>query len=460
MPASPGIVERLEQHSCRDPERQALAWSGGSWTWRELLDRADSCAQVLSTQGIDARSVVGVHGADDREHLVVTLALERVGAASIALPGGAATEELEALEVGAGVTHRVGPGAAVERVAPAAGAASPAARLLFCTSGTTGAPKVVVHSSAGLVAQAHRHVGVDERFACRAPMEHNFVRRHRLYCVAEGATNVLLPTRDEELVEAALGTGLTTLHLSAYQAQELLCAPAVASLGGLRLKLGGSHVSAALRERLRAEITRELHCGYGTTETGAISFTDPADGDSDGSVGRPLPGLEVRVIDANGAALPGGERGELLIRGDGLFEAYLGRPDLYAERLRDGWFHTGDLVSIDAAGRLHVGGRADDTFVFNSLNIVPQDLEAQLRAHPGVADVVVVPRPSPVHGDVPVALVVPNGTPDLADLKRFARRTAGLRAPRRFTLVDQVPRNAAGKVLRCAARELMEAAQG
>lgn len=436
-------------------------------------------AERLSESGVVGASVVGIGCDEDVAHLVLCLAVAHLGATSCTVPSFESPQQQQKVLQRTGATFVAAKDGTVERVAarPVEAASTSAstsasisasitgdpllaevgAKLLFSTSGTTGKPKIVCHRDSGLVAQAPRHVGPTERFACLASMEHNFSKRHRLYCVAQGAVNVFLDAAPETLIEQCRTHELTTLHLSAYQAQELLGVPGIGALRGLRLKLGGSHVPASLRESLRTHVTDHLQCGYGTTETGAIAFTEPRDEQARESVGQALTGIEIRVTDANHAPLAAGQRGELAIRCEGMFLGYLGQPQQTAERLVDGWFHTGDVGHLDDQLRLHLGGRSDDMFVFNSINIHPQDIEAQILEFPTVVDAVVLPQPSPVHGDVPVALVIFDGTgePDLRQLKTFVRARAGIRSPRRFIVVDSIPRNGAGKVLRAEANALL-----
>lgn len=461
MPPTDSLSGRLADHARADAERCAVAAPGISLSYGELDARVSERAAAL---GAGPGDVVGIERVPEVEHLIATLALERAGATSFALPGHGSAEERERALDRVGATAVLGEDGSLAPVdSPGTAwdeprfAAATGPKLLFSTSGTTGEPKVVVHSGENLVLQARRHVsGPSERFACLAAMEHNFARRHRLYCVAMGGTNVFPETSPAALVQSLLSLDASTLHVSAFQAQELLALPGLDGLRGIKLKLGGSHVPEALRARLREEITTDVHCGYGTTETGAIGFTDPADEGSAESVGRALDGLEIAILDADRAPLHADERGEVAIRCDGMFLGYLGRSELTDARLVSGWFHTGDVGRLDAEGRLRLGGRGDDMFVFNSMNIHPQDLEAELRQHPGVLDAVVVPKPSPVHGDVPVALVVLGGeqAPDARALKAFARERLGLRSPRRFQTVDAIPRNAAGKIDRAEARAL------
>jgi acyl-coenzyme A synthetase/AMP-(fatty) acid ligase len=140
-----------------------------------------------------------------------------------------------------------------------------------------------------------------------------------------------------------------------------------------------------------------------------------------------------------------------------MFQAYLNQPEATQARLVNDWFHTGDTGWLDDQHRLHLSCRTDDMFVFNSINIHPQDIEAQICQYPSVVDAAVLPKHSPVHGDVPVALVVfaDGVSPDLRDLKKFVRDSAGLRTPRQFTIVDRIPRNATGKILRAEAQLLL-----
>ncbi|MEL6905601.1 MAG: AMP-binding protein, partial [Planctomycetota bacterium] len=265
------LVECLAQHAREEPARVALVRGGSSVHYASLLERAERAGGELRRASADERSVVGVACTDEIEHLVWTIAAGIVGAASVAIPVHASAEERDATARVCGVTH-VALDDAVRDLGAASRPLSVRGALLFATSGTTGAPKVVVQGAGAIVRQAPRHVDApDERFACLASVEHNFARRHRLYVLARGATNVFVEGGARGAVGAA--DAFTTLHVTAFQAQELLTVDGAAALRGKLLKLGGSHVHGALRERLRREITPRVRFGYGTTETGAIGFT-------------------------------------------------------------------------------------------------------------------------------------------------------------------------------------------
>jgi acyl-coenzyme A synthetase/AMP-(fatty) acid ligase len=463
METSDTLIQRLRQHAAQSPDHPAVVSGSLTLSYAELYDRVTDCARGLRAAGLDTRACVAIKMEAPVAHLVHCLALAHLGVSACALPGGHAAEQGRLLDASAGVTHWLGEDGRLQRVRQAGTtvaeppAAPGDARLLFATSGTTGRPKIVVLDSRDLVDQAPRHVTGRDRFACRASLAHSFVKRHRLYCVAQGATNVFLDPEDAALPQCS-ALGVNVLHLTAFQARELLGEAGSPRLDGVRLKLGGSPVPPALRRQLRQQLTPDLHCGYGTTETGAIAFSNPhdLDADTDTSVGLPLPGIELKLLKPDGTPADVGEIGEITLRCRGLFRGYLGQPALSAERLREGWFHSGDLGRVDARGRLSVCGRADDLFVFNSMNIVPQDIEATICQHPAVADAAVVPRASPVHGQIPVALVqwVDGCAADLPSLQQFVRERAGVRCPRQYLAVARIPRNAAGKILRAEAAAL------
>jgi len=455
------LIERLLHYAETDPARDAVVTASFTLSYAELVQRVLAQVQGLEYAGISSDSVVGIRCPDDTQHLLLCLATLHVGATSFTVPSYESQQAQDSAIDRCGATHVIN-GNSVDQLPSDHSAESTPfneARLLFPTSGTTGKPKLVIHHDSDLVAQAHRHIASkQERFACLASMEHNFAKRHRLYCVAAGASNVFLDAKQESLVDQCRSLDVNVLHVTAFQAQELLAAPSINKLSHIRLKLGGSHVPLNLRQQLREQITSKLQAGYGTTETGAIAFTDPNDADAAESVGRPLAGIEVRAVGADREALISGERGELAIRCDGMFRGYLGISEPATDRLEDGWFYTGDIGYLDSEQRIHLCGRLDDMFMFNSLNIYPQDIESWICQFPGVSEALVLPKASAVHGNIPVAFVVfdKDVKPDLRGLKAFVQKQVGIRSPRQFESVEILPRNASGKISRQEASALPE----
>ena len=454
------LIERLLFHANNNPDHDAVVTSKRALSYEHLFQLVLHQAQQFQHTGLSAESVIGIQCADDLQHLILCLAATYIGATSCTIPSHETSESQQATIKRCGANFIAKEAIDIDPALNNTGLKedlteekTQTAKLLFSTSGTTGEAKLVVHQSNDLVAQAHRHIDSEqERFACLASMEHNFAKRHRLYCVAEGATNIFIDARQEDLVKQCQSLRINVMHVSAFQAQELLATPGIEALSSIRLKLGGSHVPTALRQQLRNQITTKLQAGYGTTETGAIGFTAANDIDAGESVGQPLPGIEIRVVSPDRKTLNQGEQGELAIRCEGMFRGYLGKADLTDERLIDGWFYTGDIGYLDQQQRIHLCGRSDDMFVFNSMNIYPQDIESEICQFPGITDAAVLPKPSSIHGNIPVALVVFNKEtkPKLPKLKKFVQNRVGLRCPRQFTIVDEIPRNASGKIARKA----------
>jgi malonyl-CoA/methylmalonyl-CoA synthetase len=199
---------------------------------------------------------------------------------------------------------------------------------------------------------------------------------------------------------------------------------------------------------------------YGMSETVMLTSNPCRAGDGvrkGGTVGRPLPGVDVRVVGERGQPLPVGEPGGIEVRGPSVFSGYLGMPERRAEDFTsDGWFRTGDVGRFDADGYLSIVGRSKDLIISGGYNVYPAEVEGYLNEMPGVAESAVVGAPHPDLGECVVACVVPqrgaalDGDELIATLKR---QIAGFKVPKRVLVVDELPRNAMGKVQKQLLRE-------
>jgi acyl-CoA synthetase (AMP-forming)/AMP-acid ligase II len=216
---------------------------------------------------------------------------------------------------------------------------------------------------------------------------------------------------------------------------------------------GGAPVAAetarVVGERLPGAVVR---LGYGLTETTAtVTAPDRELPVAPGSVGRAMPGTELRVVDPeSGADLGPGEPGELWVRGPQTMAGYLHRPDATAAMIdADGWLRTGDLVVVDDEGQLFIVDRLKELIKVNAFQVAPAELEAVLAAHPAVADAAVIGRPDADSGELPVAAVVARAALDAEDLMAWvAARVAPYKRIRAVRFVDAIPRTPAGKILR------------
>jgi acyl-CoA synthetase (AMP-forming)/AMP-acid ligase II len=245
--------------------------------------------------------------------------------------------------------------------------------------------------------------------------------------------------------------------------QALLDAPGRDSydLSSLRVAVtGAADIPVELIRRVRAELPFEIVVtGYGLTEAGTATATSPDDDPETvaTTVGRARPGFELRIADADGNEVPTGEPGEVLLRGGSVMSHYLDDPEATAATFTaDGWLHTGDLGVIGEDGCLRIVGRSKDMFIVGGFNAYPAEIENLLLGHEGIAQAAVIGVPDERLGEVGMAFVVPRpgASLDGDEVVAWAREhMANYKAPRRVEVVDELPINATGKVMKDVLRE-------
>jgi malonyl-CoA/methylmalonyl-CoA synthetase len=210
---------------------------------------------------------------------------------------------------------------------------------------------------------------------------------------------------------------------------------------------GSAPLPAPVFEAFRAKFGHAILERYGMTET-LMTIGNPYEGERrPGTVGRPLPGIEVRIVGPHGRVRGVGETGELLVRGPAVFSGYWRRPDATAAAFVDGWFRTGDLGERSADGYVTLRGRASDVIISGGFNVYPREIEEVLLEQPGVREAAVVGVRDEHRGERPVAFFA--GDADEAALEAACRRQlASFKVPTAFRRVEALPRNALGKVQR------------
>jgi len=346
------------------------------------------------------------------------------------------------------------------------------------TSGTTGAPKGVVLSQASFWAiyellSAHGLDWLDwqpeDRSLNVLPGHHIGGPWWFLQGFRAGATNLLTPGFAADRVLARIRREkVTTMLVVPAMLDLLLAEPEVtgADFASLRkVVYGGSPIPRSLLRRCLDVLDCQFAQIYGLTETCASAVClppadhDPADPRC-AAVGRPYPGVGLRIVDADGTDLPPGRVGEVLLKTPACMTGYWGRPEATREVLGDGWLRTGDAGSLDADGYLFLHDRIKDMIIVAGENVYPAEVENALTDHPAVAEAAVVGAPDPRWGEAVHAFVVPSPghRPAPRELLLFLReRLAGYKTPARFEFVDALPRNASGKVLRRALRDQLSA---
>jgi len=345
---------------------------------------------------------------------------------------------------------------------------------LVFTSGTTGHPKgsMTTHGqSLRTFATWAKVVGLREgdRYLIVNPFFHTFgYKAGILACLMTGATMVPEPVFDVDAVLARITEErISVLPGPPTIFRSLLDHPDRSrfDLSSLRLVVtGAAVVPVELVEELWSDLGVEtVLTAYGLTEaTGTVTmcrFGDSAEVIA-GTSGRAIPDVEVRIVGGDGAEVPAGTSGEVLVRGYNVMRGYYNDPDATEEAVdRDGWLHTGDIGVMDGAGNVTITDRLKDMYVSGGFNVYPAEVEAVLRRHPDVAQVAVVGVPDRRMGEVGLAVVVPAAGSDVdaltGALPEWARgQLANFKVPGRVQVVDALPVNASGKVLK---RELRAA---
>lgn len=333
--------------------------------------------------------------------------------------------------------------------------------MIAYTSGTTGLSKGAVITHGNLRSNIETLVQAwgwteSETLLLMLPLFHIHGLGLGIHGVlATGCTCVLTPGfRAEEALEilsrgeASLFMGVPTMYYRMTGVEH----PERFDLSRVRLFISGSApLAPALFERFRELFGHEILERYGLTET-IMNTSNPLEGTrKPGSVGLPLPGVEVRVIGDYDVFLGPGREGEVVVKGPNVFRGYLNRPEANEAAFMKGYFRTGDLGYFDEDGYLHLVGRKSELIISGGYNVYPKEIEQVLLTHPDVAEVAVAGVEDPELGEKVWAFVVPKEgqSPEYGEFKTFLQgRIAGYKIPKGLTLISELPRNAMGKVQR------------
>ena len=341
---------------------------------------------------------------------------------------------------------------------------------LIYTSGTTGAPKGVMLSHSNLLFAAAsgaslRRLAPGDRVYAALPISHVFgFASVSLSALLAGAALHCVPRFTAEGLVAALAEdGISILPAVPAMYARLLdhvrhTGSAVRAPRARFLYAGGAPLDAQLKAEVEAAFGQPLHNGYGLTETSpTVSSTRLDAPRSDLSIGPPVPGIEVRIVDGEGHAVPPGEIGELHVRGPNVMLGYYRAPQRTAEVLRgDGWFNTGDLARQDADRNLFIVGRTKELIIRSGFNVYPIEVESVLNQHPAVSQSAVVGRAVPGNEEVVAFCELRAGaTATAQELHAFAaERLAPYKRPAEIAVLASLPATSTGKVLKSRLREL------
>ncbi|MBP2371102.1 long-chain-fatty-acid--CoA ligase [Pseudonocardia parietis] len=491
------LTDILREHASTHPDLTAVSFGSAALTYRELDRRAGLAGAALAELGLGAGARVVWVGKNRPEFLELLFGAPRIGAVSVPLNTRLTEADLLALvdDAGAGLVV-LGPDFAALRPAlgdrrvlvvgedyeawrdaPATplpssvpdGSTVDDPVLQLYTSGTTGLPKGVLLAhrqfSALLLAADHWSIDTDSTALVAMPLFHIGGVGYALVCLAAGARVVLVADIvPDALLDTMSGERVTNAFLVPAVLQMLVAVPGAAQRDWSALRsiaYGASPITAGALRNVVETFRAPLFQVYGATETtGAITQLHPDDHDPDGprahlmrSAGRAYPWVELTVVDpATGDELPSGEVGEVRIRSDQVTAGYWRRPEEAAAALGDdARLRTGDAGYLDADGYLFLTDRIKDMIVTGAENVYPIEVESVLSEHPDVADVAVIGVPDERWGEAVKAVVVPRpgATIDPDALLDWLRPlVAGYTRPRSVDVVDALPRNPSGKILK------------
>lgn len=348
--------------------------------------------------------------------------------------------------------------------------------IVLFTGGTTGRSKGVRLTHGNVLANARQLVDAmgyaeDDLYLHVAPMFHSADLIGNAMTLVGGAHAFLPQFSGAALLDAIQSLRATRCMLTPAMVIAMLSEPGLAAcdLSSLRQIFYGSSPMAP--EWIRRAIEHlpgvALAQGYGLTETAPILTVLPMDahlgairgGDAArlASAGRPVAGVQMRIVGGEGDDAPVGTAGEVVVRGPNVSPGYLERPEETAAAFRDGWFHTGDIGRLDPYGTLTLLDRKKDMIISGGENIYSSEVESVLYQHPGVRECAVIGVADERYGEALLALIVPasGDAPDAGQLIEHCRgRIGGYKIPRRFAFVDQLPRSAMGKILKAELRAL------
>jgi fatty-acyl-CoA synthase len=506
-------------HAKNHPHKPALVQGARSVSFAELDARVDILVHALRALGLSRGSSLLIAMHNSIEMVELGIAASRLGVAAVTVSYRSTVDELAYLAEHSGARLVVCDADTVPRMVEAAertrpdllpliystvdepraparplfalyqGPRAPKARgpsatnddaaVVIYTSGTTGKPKGAVRkfpkSALGavfnLLDQTPMQSSDVHLVAC--PLYHSTAFGFLTISHILGNTVVLMDDfKPEAFLALVQQHQITTSAVVPTMLHRILSLPPVTrskfDAGSLRVVFsGGAPLPAPVALAFMETFGDVLYNFYGATETGFVTLANPRDlRAAPGTIGRPIPGNFIRLLDDDGAEVAAGQVGELFVKNDLMVAGYHNDETATSASLRDGYFSVGDLARVDAGGRFFIEGRKRDLVITGGVNVYPAEVEAVLEEHPQIIEVAVVGVPDQEWGERVVAFVVlkdevlkgeaNRDAGALDDVRRFAKeRLAGPKQPRNYVVLDALPRNPTGKVLK---RDLREAA--
>ena len=505
----PSLVEALRHSAATYPDHRAIVFNGRVTTHREFGEITDRVAAGFAATGIQPGDRVGLYAVNSDHFAATYFGILKAGATVVPInlllnpkevaynlkdagvravvysdPLGGAINEVRTLLPPATMYWCIGTGkSSPSDLSWTELATSPGpvpsvdinptedlAAILY-TSGTTGYPKgaMLTHanlaSNAKSISEALRLVPGEDVLLVVLPMFHAFAATvGMIFPLLNGCTLIPLAKFDPALVTETIhqhGVTIFPAVPSMYNVLLRLPDSEVARFASLKFCIsGGAALPAEVMRQFEVKFGKYIYEGDGPTECSPCTCVNPIGGERKiSSVGRVIPDVAMKITDDQGHDVTQGQLGEICVRGPNVMKGYWNRPDDTRESFWGDWFRTGDLGYVDADGYFYIVDRIKDMIIVNGMNVYPRIIEEVLFKHPAIKEAAVVGEPDDLHGEKAVAYVVlkDGATATEADIRTYCRDHLGRHEiPRKVRLIDKLPRNAAGKVLK---RELRKAGE-
>jgi long-chain acyl-CoA synthetase len=490
------ICEHVGRGSCDHPERAALLWDGRPISYRELDERSARAASVFASAGVKAGDRVAVFLPNLPAFVIAYLGALKIGAIVVSLNATQKEEEvafvLADCRASVAVTtrdlrERILPGV-VARVYTVDGdweealdAANPRAGIrpmqesdpavIVYTSGTTGRPKGATLSHGNVVRNMeakHRYLGIraEDKGLLFMPLYHCFAQNAVLNAFLQAGATVVLHRRfDYDQVIRSITHDKVTMFFGVPTTFILLLDKvSLSEMAGVRYYFSAAAMlPPAIEERWTGRFGALIYQGYGLTETSPFASYNHLTKHRQGSIGTPIDGVEMKIVDvATGGDAAPGEKGEILVRGHNVMLGYWNRPQDTANAIRHGWFHTGDVGSVDNEGYFYIHDRLTDMIVSGGVNVYPAEIENVLSTHPAILEAAVYGIPEPLLGEKVCADVVlkPGAEARDTEIRSFCRsRLSPVKVPSEIRFTAEIPKGPTGKILKRILRDQAAAAQ-
>jgi long-chain acyl-CoA synthetase len=489
--AMPNLATLMTRHAAEAPDRPAIKLDDIVLSYGMLDEASARIAGLLAARGVAAGDRVGLILPNVPYFPVVLYGILRLGAVAVPMNPLLKGREV-AFHLGdsgakavfgwhqfadAGRAGAVDAGAEFLPVAPGEfegmlGGADPArdvverapddTAVIIYTSGTTGTPKGAELTHHNLLDSAEVafdlvETGPESVAFGALPLFHVFGMNSGLNSIFRaGGSMTLLPRFDPgkalEIIQrdrVDVFLGVPTMYAA------MLHHPDHGAFDTSTLDLcvsGGAAMPVEVLRGFEAAFDCKVLEGYGLSETCAMAtFNRPDRERKPGSIGTPVAGVDIRLVDEQDSDVPPGEVGELVIRSPHVMKGYFGRDDATAEAMRDGWFHTGDMATVDSDGYYYIVDRKKDMIIRGGYNVYPREIEEVLYEHPAIREAAVVGVPHESLGEEVAAVVAlkPGADAGEEELRDFAKqRVAAYKYPRRVHIVDDLPKGPTGKILK------------